>query len=159
MLKLTVKAGEYLQIGDDIRVVYTGGGDGNAKFLVDAPKSLNIVRSSALGKRGLLPEEDKEYYRENHLSAESKERITQLYLQEHPRHLLIIYRQLINKSQMSHGMDSGEGTKHGGNNYGNGSTAQHYGNERKSSARCYHQRTVKICREVIQRLQNQPCSR
>lgn len=85
MLKLTVKAGEYLQIGDDIRVVYTGGGDGNAKFLVDAPKSLNIVRSSALGKRGLLPEEDKEYYRENHLSAESKERITQLYLQERAR--------------------------------------------------------------------------
>ena len=86
MLKLTVKAGEYLQIGDEIRVVYTGGGDGNAKFLIDAPKSLNIVRSSALGKRGLLSEEDKnKYYKENHLSEESKKKITQFYLEERAR--------------------------------------------------------------------------
>lgn len=85
MLKLTVKAGEYLQIGDEIRVVYTGGGDGNAKFLVDAPKSLNIVRSSALGKRGLLPKEEEQYYRENHLSEESRKKITQVYLQERAR--------------------------------------------------------------------------
>ena len=83
MLKLTVKAGEYLQIGNDIRIVYTGGGDGNAKFLIDAPKSLNIVRSSALEKRGLLPEsERKKYYKDSHLSDEAKKRLTQVYLQE-----------------------------------------------------------------------------
>lgn len=86
MLKLTVKAGEFIQIGDDIRVVYTGGGDGNAKFLIDAPKSLNVARSSALEKHGLLPEEDRNrYYKESHLSKESKERITQLYLKERAR--------------------------------------------------------------------------
>lgn len=83
MLKLTVKAGEYLQIGNDIRVVYTGGGDGNARFLVDAPKSMNIVRSSALEKRGLLPESEKNrYYKDSHLSEEAKKKITQVYLQE-----------------------------------------------------------------------------
>ena len=39
MLKLTLKAGEYLLIGDGIKVVYTGGSNNNGHLLVDAPKS------------------------------------------------------------------------------------------------------------------------
>ena len=48
MLKLTVKAGEYLLVGDEIKVVFTGGSGNNMHILVDAPKSMNIARSSAL---------------------------------------------------------------------------------------------------------------
>ena len=48
MLKLTLKAGEYLLIGDGIKVVYTGGSGNNGHLLVDAPKSMNIARSGAL---------------------------------------------------------------------------------------------------------------
>ena len=50
MLKLTVKAGEYVLIGDQVKVVYTGGSGENAHILVDAPKSMNIVRSGVLEK-------------------------------------------------------------------------------------------------------------
>ena len=39
MLKLTVKAGEYLLVGDDVKVVFTGGSSNNLHILVDAPKS------------------------------------------------------------------------------------------------------------------------
>ena len=48
MLKLTVKAGEYLLVGDNIKVVFTGGSANNLHVLVDAPRSMNIVRSTAL---------------------------------------------------------------------------------------------------------------
>ena len=55
MLKLTLKAGEYLLIGDGIKVVYTGGSGNNGHLLVDAPKSMNIARSGALEKYGMAP--------------------------------------------------------------------------------------------------------
>lgn len=47
MLKLTVEVGEALLIGDDIKVVFTGGTSNYARVLVEAPKSLPIVRSSS----------------------------------------------------------------------------------------------------------------
>ena len=45
MLKLSLKEGEYLNIGDNIRVVYVGSNGKNGRFLIDAPRELNIVRS------------------------------------------------------------------------------------------------------------------
>ena len=48
MLKLSVKAGEYVLIGDDIKLVFTGGSSNNMRVLIDAPKAYNIVRSEAL---------------------------------------------------------------------------------------------------------------
>ena len=48
MLKLTIKPGEYINIGDDVRVIYSGGSEGNIHLLIDAPRELNIVRSKVL---------------------------------------------------------------------------------------------------------------
>ena len=50
MLKLTIKPGEFINIGEDIRVVYSGGSEGNIHLLIDAPRELNIVRSKVLAR-------------------------------------------------------------------------------------------------------------
>ena len=50
MLKLTIKPGEYINIGDDVRVIYSGGSEGNIHLLIDAPRELNIVRSKVLAR-------------------------------------------------------------------------------------------------------------
>ena len=44
MLKLSLKQGQYVNIGDDIRVVYVGGSGNHARLLIDAPRELNIAR-------------------------------------------------------------------------------------------------------------------
>ena len=46
MLKLTLKPGEYIDIGDNIKVIFSGGSANNIHLLVDAPREVNIVRSS-----------------------------------------------------------------------------------------------------------------
>ena len=51
MLKLTIKPGEFIDIGEDIRVVYSGGTEGNIHLLIDAPRELNIVRSKVLARK------------------------------------------------------------------------------------------------------------
>ena len=45
MLKLSLKQGEYLNIGDNIRVVYAGGAGNHIRLLVDAPRDVNIARN------------------------------------------------------------------------------------------------------------------
>ena len=50
MLKLTIKPGEFINIGEDIRGVYSGGSEGNIHLLIDAPRELNIVRSKVLAR-------------------------------------------------------------------------------------------------------------
>ena len=50
MLKLTIKPGEFINIGDDVRVIYSGGSEGNIHLLIDAPRELNIVRSKVLAR-------------------------------------------------------------------------------------------------------------
>ncbi len=50
MLKLSVKPGEYVLIGDDIKLVFAGGSSQNLRVLIDAPRAYNIVRSEALGR-------------------------------------------------------------------------------------------------------------
>ena len=42
MLKLTIKPGEYINIGEDIRIVFSGGSANNMHILVDAPREMNI---------------------------------------------------------------------------------------------------------------------
>ena len=37
MLKLSLKPGEYIDIGENIRVVFSGGSANNIHLLVDAP--------------------------------------------------------------------------------------------------------------------------
>ena len=51
MLRMSVKNEEYLMIGDDIKIVFLGGGAGQTRIMIDAPKDVNIVRSRAIEKR------------------------------------------------------------------------------------------------------------
>lgn len=83
MLKLTIKPGEFIDIGEDIRVVYSGGTEGNIHLLIDAPKELNIVRSKVLARKSV--ESDKKisrfistYYAEPSLSQETVSQIRRL---------------------------------------------------------------------------------
>jgi carbon storage regulator len=84
MLKLTVKAGEYLLVGDDVKVVFTGGSSNNLHVLVDAPKSMNIVRSTALEKYGMAadPGNEVKHHKDKELSPEAKEKIKAILMEE-----------------------------------------------------------------------------
>ena len=56
MLRMSVKNGEYIMVGDDVKIVFLGGGAGQTRIMVDAPKEVNIVRSRAIEKRIEDPE-------------------------------------------------------------------------------------------------------
>ena len=83
VLKLTIKPGEYINIGDDVRVIYSGGSEGNIHLLIDAPRELNIVRSKVLA-RNTANSDKKEsryispYYAERGLSPETLSKIRRL---------------------------------------------------------------------------------
>lgn len=47
MLKLTLKPGEYIDIGENVRVIFSGGSANNIHLLIDAPKEVAIARSNA----------------------------------------------------------------------------------------------------------------
>ena len=78
MLKLTIKPGEFIDIGKDIR-----GSEGNIHLLIDAPRELNIVRSKVLARN-----KEKEgktasrfissYYAESNLSPDTLNKIRRL---------------------------------------------------------------------------------
>ena len=83
MLKLTIKPGEFINIGDDVRVIYSGGSEGNIHLLIDAPRELNIVRSKVLARNS--SDSDKKtsrfispYYAEQGLSPETLNKIRRL---------------------------------------------------------------------------------
>jgi carbon storage regulator len=50
MLRLTLSTEEYLMLGDDIKVVFLGGTGNHLRIMIDAPRDVNIVRSSVLEK-------------------------------------------------------------------------------------------------------------
>lgn len=78
MLKLTLKPGEYLQIGEEIKVVFSGGSANNMHILVDAPRKFNIVRSSVLKKEG----RGKDFYQEKPISEEARQKIRRILKEE-----------------------------------------------------------------------------
>lgn len=84
MLKLTIKQGEYICIGDEIRVIFSGGSANNMHILVDAPREYNIVRNKVLERT--LPEKEKSkmptYYKEDGLSDEAKDQIRNIIIAE-----------------------------------------------------------------------------
>ncbi|MDE6890505.1 MAG: carbon storage regulator [Lachnospiraceae bacterium] len=51
MVRLTVSTEEYLMLNDNIKIVFLGGTKNHIRILVDAPKEVNIVRSTVLEKR------------------------------------------------------------------------------------------------------------
>ena len=84
MLKLSVKPGEYLLIGEEIKLVFAGGSANNLRILVDAPRSMSVARSSSLEKHGLLPEQGNrvEYRKERNISPEAQEKIKAILMEE-----------------------------------------------------------------------------
>lgn len=80
MLKLTLRPGEFINIGDTIKVVFSGGSANNIHLLVDAPKEINIARSSAMQKKS-----GKSYYRESGISEEAKQEIAAILMREKRR--------------------------------------------------------------------------
>ena len=83
MLNLTVKPGEYFVIGEDIRVIFadcnmnnqenvTGGTANNARVMIDAPRSYNIVRGKVLEQEEMdaSKRKKKKYYVEPELPKE-----------------------------------------------------------------------------------------
>lgn len=78
MLNLTIKAGEYFTIGDDIKVVIVGGTRNHYRVMVDAPRSYDIVRGQVLERNAVTREEKEKlpkYYPEPELSKEDMKRI------------------------------------------------------------------------------------
>lgn len=78
MLKLTLKPGEFINIGEDIKVVFSGGSANNIHLLVDAPREVNIARSSAKENAG----KKSPYYKEQSISKEAQKEIVQILMRE-----------------------------------------------------------------------------
>lgn len=77
MLKLTLRPGEYIDIGENIRVVFSGGSANNIHLLVDAPREINIARSSAGENKMASP-----YFKERGISEEAKREIREILRRE-----------------------------------------------------------------------------
>ena len=79
MLKISLKPGQYINIGDDIRVVFAGGTGNNIRLLIDAPREVPIARNTA--ERN--PERRKDtYYREAPISDEAQQEIKRILWKE-----------------------------------------------------------------------------
>lgn len=81
MLKLTLKPGEYIDIGPQVRIVFSGGSANNIHLLVDAPREMQILRSSAGRGRG----KDTGYYKEQGISQEAQKEIAGIIMREKRR--------------------------------------------------------------------------
>lgn len=57
MLRLTMSSEEYLQIGEEIRIVFLGGSKNHLRIMVDAPKEYNVVRSKVIANHAKSEEE------------------------------------------------------------------------------------------------------
>lgn len=77
MLKLSLKPGEYITLGEDIRIVFSGGSANNIHLLVDAPRSVNIARNTAGANRQPSP-----YYREKGISKAAQREIAEILMRE-----------------------------------------------------------------------------
>ncbi len=68
MLRLSLSTEEYLMLGDKIKIVFLGGSNNHLRIMIDAPKEVNIVRSTVLEKRHPeLKETEPKYYAEPNL--------------------------------------------------------------------------------------------
>ena len=76
MLRLTVSPEEYLMINDNIKIVFLGGTKNHLRIMIDAPREVNIVRSTVLENQITDPEEraklPKYYAEEEHPEKDRK---------------------------------------------------------------------------------------
>lgn len=84
MLKLSLKPGEYIDIGENIRVVFSGGSANNIHLLIDAPREINIARSAAIEKRH-GKNRTESYSREKGISPEAQKEIVSILMREKKR--------------------------------------------------------------------------
>ena len=79
MLKISLKQGQYVNIGDNIRVVYVGGTGNHGRLMIDAPKDVRIARSTVEQN----PERRKDtYYPEPAISKEAQDEIKKILWNE-----------------------------------------------------------------------------
>lgn len=79
MLKISLKDGQYVNIGDDIRVVYVGGSGNHGRLLIDAPREIRIARSTVEQN----PERRKDtYYPEPEISRQAQNEIRRILWNE-----------------------------------------------------------------------------
>ena len=81
MLKLTLKPGEYIDIGENVRVIFSGGSANNIHLLIDAPREVAIARSSA-NVIGEKKKKESPYYKEKGISKEAQREIAQIIKRE-----------------------------------------------------------------------------
>lgn len=72
MLSLTLKEGQYINIGSDVKVMFAGAEGGHIKVLIDAPKCVEIVRE----------EKEETYIPQTKLSSSAKRKIDRIYKEE-----------------------------------------------------------------------------
>lgn len=77
MLKLTLRPGEFIDIGGNIRVIFSGGSANNIHLLIDAPRELNIARNTAGKEKAPTP-----YFKEKGISEEAKREIREILRRE-----------------------------------------------------------------------------
>ena len=79
MLKISLKQGQYVNIGDNIRVVYVGGTGNHGRLMIDAPKEVKIARSTVEQN----PERRKDtYYPVPAISKEAQDEIKKILWNE-----------------------------------------------------------------------------
>lgn len=83
MLKLSIKAGEYLLIGENVKLIFTGGTGNNMHILVEAPKSVSVVRSRAAERAGEVPPQT--YRKETDISEDARRQIRSILKKERER--------------------------------------------------------------------------
>ena len=77
MLKLTLRPGDFIDIGEDIKVVFSGGSANNIHLLIDAPREVNIARNTASQNRKPSP-----YYKEQGISEAAQKEIVSIIRRE-----------------------------------------------------------------------------
>ena len=82
MLKLTLRPGEFIDIGENVRVIFSGGSANNIHLLVDAPREINIARSSARKKKDTTELGAGRYYKESGISDEAQKEIVSILMRE-----------------------------------------------------------------------------
>ena len=82
MLKLSLRPGEFIDIGENVRVIFSGGSANNIHLLVDAPREVNIARSSAAKKKDTTEAGAGRYYKESGISDEAQKEIVSILMRE-----------------------------------------------------------------------------
>ena len=77
MLKLSLKPGEFITLGDNIKIIFSEGSANNIHLLVDALREINVARNSAGKDKKPSP-----YYKEKGISKTAQREIAEILMRE-----------------------------------------------------------------------------